>query len=165
MGMHENLGVFCDAQAISANGTWSTGAIDTGVVKSQLGVGAYAPVLCIRTAVAPTQAGDTLAIELRTSATLNIDSPTAPYLSGTIKNMFTICATALAELSAAEARFATAGAWIIRIPLPYDLLRYIQLYFLNGTSVGVFTIDGWLEDGAPSDFRGSQVLTSPVGNP
>lgn len=165
MGMHENLGVFCDAQEISVNGTWSTGAIDTAQAKNNLGVGAHAPVLCIRTAIAPTQAGDTLAIELRTSTTLNISSPTAPYLSGTVKNMFTICATALAELSAAEARFATAGAWIIRIPLPYDLLRYVQLYFLNGTSVGVFTLDAWLEDAVQSDFRGSQVLNSPVGNP
>lgn len=158
--MHENLGIFSDAQAIAAP-AYSTNFIDLGVTKPQIGVGQHAPWLCIKTNTAPTQAADTLSIELRMSATND-----ATNLNGTINYvMMPLCGAAGAEVLASDARLATAGAWIFRGQLPYEVnLRYIQLYYNNTTSNGTFTIDAWLEDGPPSDF-GNQVLTSPVGNP
>ncbi len=163
--MHENLGIFSDAQAISA-AAYSTNFIDLGLTpsvkfKNQIGVGQHSPYLCIRTAVAPTGTADSLSIELRMS-----DTNDATNLNGTVKVVFMPLALATgAEVVQTDARLATAGAWIYRAPLPYETtLRYLQLYYNNTTTVGVFTIDAWLEDGPPSD-RGIQRLSSPVSNP
>jgi len=166
MGLYSNLGVFSDAQAISADDTASTKFIDMAAVKPGLGVGTHAPMLCIRTSVAPTNASDTLSIELQCSATVDADTD-GGVLNGTIKVvMMPLVGANGAEVVASDARLATAGAWIYRGTIPYELnLRYAQLMYRNTTSNGVFTIDAWLSDGAESDFRGSQVLTSPVGNP
>ncbi|MDD5381857.1 MAG: hypothetical protein PHG53_09525 [Phycisphaerae bacterium] len=161
MGMHENLGIFQDgATAISAAG-YSTNFIDLGVTTPQIGVGQHSPMLCIKTAAAPTGTADTLSIELRGSATNN-----ATNLSGTIKYYgMLLHGAAGAEVVQTDARLATAGAWIWRGRLPYEIaVRYIQLYFNNTTTVGNFYIDAWLEDEAQSDFN-KQVLTSDVGNP
>jgi hypothetical protein len=165
MGAHDNLGVFSDAQSITAAG-YSTKFIDMGVASPKLGVGAHAPMLCIKTNTAPTQATDTLSIEVRMSATVTADTD-GGTLNGTIKYVFMpLCGAAGAEVLASDARLATAGSWIWRAALPYELnLRYVQLYYNNTVTNGAFVIDAWLEDAAPSDFRGSQVLTSPVGNP
>ena len=155
--MHENLGIFSDAQEISADDTESTNYIDLGVTKPQIGVGQHAPWLCIKTNTAPTQAGDTLSIELQNDADDAFSDPTVVMMPLVGENG--------AEISAADARLATAGAWIFRGQLPYEVdERYLRLMYRNTTSTGVFTIDAWLEDGPPSDF-GVQVLTSPVGNP
>ena len=160
MGAHENLGVFSDAQAVIAP-AYSSNFIDLGITTPQIGVGQNAPYLCIRTAVAPTEVADTLSIEVRCSAT---NSGTT--LNGTIKYIFMpLAGAAGAEVLASDAKLATAGAWIYRGQLPYEVdLRYIQLYFNNTVTNGTFTIDAWLSDGPASDF-GKQVLSSPVGNP
>ena len=79
MGAHENLGVLCDAQAISADATASENTIDLAQTTPKLGVGQHAPYLCIRTAVAPTDAADTLAIELQSDADDGAGAPVAAY--------------------------------------------------------------------------------------
>lgn len=162
MGAHSNLGVFSDAQAIAANDTWSANFIDMVQVLNQIGAGPYSPFLCIRVAVAPTDAGDTVAIQVQCSATND-----ATNLNGTIKNLYTICDDALAELALTDTRLATAGAWVIRMPLPYETdLRYVQLNYLQGTSNGTQTYDAWLEP-LPDSTKGQgyQIIDSPVGNP
>lgn len=165
MGAHSNLGVFSDAQSIAAAG-YSTNFIDLGVVKSKIGVGK--PIyLCIRTNTAPTQAEDTLSIELRCSATND-----ATNLNGTENVVcMPLAAAAAAEVLASDARLATAGKYIFRGTIPYECnLRYAQLYYNNTVSTGVFVIDAWLSEGPPSDHDGvgtsiDQVVNSNVGNP
>lgn len=160
MGAHDNLGVYSDAQAIT-DAAYSTNFIDHGVTKPQLGVGSKRPVLCIRTNTAPTQAADTLSIELRKSATND-----GTNLNGTVTTVnMPLVGAAGAEVVASDARLATAGAWICRLPLPFELdQRYSQLYYNNTTSNGTFVVDAWLEYEPASD-HGVQVIASPVGNP
>jgi len=165
MGMHENLGVFQDAADIIDADGYSTKFIDMAAVIPKLGVGAHAPMLCIRMVIPSTTAADTLAIEFRQSASVDVDTD-GGVLNGTVITVFMpFCAAAGAEIRADDARCA-AGVWMWRAPLPYGVnLRYAQLYWQNATHTGHFHVDAWLEDAAESNFRGSQVLVSPVGNP
>lgn len=164
MGAHEILGVFSDAQQISADATASTNTIDTRQAVPKIGVGQHAPYLSIRTAVAPSAASsDTLSIELQSDAD---DGAGAPAGSWDIQVFSPLVGASGAEIDQGDPRLATAGAWIYRGKLPYDLFQqHIRLLYRQGTSVGIFTIDAWLSDGPASTFRGSQVLFSPVGNP
>ncbi len=167
MGAHENLGVLQLAATVISAARFSTNFIDMAAVKPQLGVGQHAPHLCIRTAVAPTDAADSLSIEILNSATND-----GTDLDGTVKSVgmalagVTNAGSGVNEVIATDERLATAGEWIYRAPLPYGLdLRYLQLYFNNTISNGQFAIDAWLEDVPASDFRGAQVLFSNVGQP
>ena len=158
MAIIEKKGVLCDAQAISATNTWSTGFFDMALANNGYGIASNLH-LCIRVAVAPTDTADTCAIQVQTSATND-----ATNLTGTIVNLYTIIDDAAAEYTVSNARFATAGAWVIRMPLPYEwTLRYLQLKFLQTTSNGTQTYDAWVEQ-APQDY-GTQVIDSPVGTP
>lgn len=159
MGAHSNLGVFSDAQSITAAAR-SSNFIDLGAVKSQIGVGT--PIfLCVRTNTAPTAATDTLSIELRCSATND-----GTDLNGTEKVvMMPLVGAAGAEVLASDARLAAAGKFIFRGSLPYELdQRYVQLYFNNTVSAGAFVVDAWLSEAPPSDHN-VQVVESNVGNP
>lgn len=164
MGAHDILGVLCDAQEIDADNTASTNTIDIAQTVPKLGVGQHAPYLCIRTSVAPTAvSGDTLAIELQSDAD---DGDGAPAGSWDVQVFSPLVGANGAEIDQADPRLAVAGAWIYRGQLPYDLFqRHIRLMFRNTTTVGLFTIDAWLEDVPASDFRGAQVLFSDVGQP
>lgn len=163
MGAHSNLGVFSDVQSISSDNTASTDTIDLAQTVPKIGVGQHSPYLCIRTAVAPTQSGDTLAIELQSDAD---DGAGAPAGSWDIQVFSPLVGADGAEIAATDPRLATAGAWIYRGQLPYDLFqRHIRLMYRQSTSSGIFKIDAWLEDGPASDFRGSQVIKSNVGQP
>lgn len=163
MGAHSNLGVFSDAQEITQAG-FSSNMIDMAVTNPQFGVG-HPIHLCIRTNTAPTQAGDSLSIELQTSATESGDD-----LSGTIKTIMMPLAgvinagSGVNEVIATDARLLLAGAWIYRGALPYGVnQRYLQLYYNQTITSGKFTIDAWLEDVPASDRV--QVAVSPVGTP
>lgn len=164
MGAHDILGILCESQQISADDTASTNTIDLIQTVPKIGVGQHAPYLNIRTAVAPTAASnDTLAIEVQTDAD---DGAGAPAGSWDRQVFSPLIGANGAEINQSDSRLATAGAWIWRAKLPYDLFqRHIRLMFRNTTSVGIFTIDAWLSDGPASDFRGSQVLFSDVGQP
>ena len=156
MGSMDNLGIFSDAQAITAAAA-STNYIDLGVTTPQIGVGKNAPCLCIKTNTAPTDAGDTLSIEIQN------DGDSAFGSAVTIAMV--LVGAAGAEVTATDARLATAGAWIYRGQLPYNIAeRYLRLYYNNTTSNGTFTIDAWLEAAPPSDHD-KQVVNSPVGMP
>jgi len=149
MGAFELLGEFSDAQPISADDTASTSTIDLGKAKPQIGVGKEAPFLCIQTAVAPTDAGDTLSIEVQID---DDDGAGAPSGSWAALFMPLVGANG-AEVAATDARLATAGAWIYRAPLPYEVnKRHLRLMYRNTTSNGVFTISAWLSSGPPSDL-------------
>ena len=167
MGAHEILGVLQLSATTITVARFSTNFIDMAVVKPQLGVGQHSPHLCIKTAVAPTDAADSLSIEILCSATND-----GSDLNGTVKSVgmalagVTNAGSGVNEVIATDARLATAGEWIHRSPLPYGLdLRYLQLYFNNTISGGAFAIDAWLEDVPASDFRGAQILFSNVGQP
>lgn len=164
MGAHETLGIFSDNQEISTDDTASTNTIDLAQTIPKIGVGSHSPYLAIQTAVAPTAASnDTLAIELQSDAD---DGAGAPAGSWDRQVFSPLIGANGAEINQSDSRLATAGEWIYRGKLPYDLFqRHIRLMYRNGTSVGVFKIDAWLSDGPASTFRGSQVLFSNVGQP
>ena len=163
MGAHSNLGVFSDAQAIAAAAA-STNTIDLRQTSPKIGVGQHSPYLCIRTAVAPTDAADSLSIELQSDADDGAGAPTGTWTHVVMVPLTLVAASG--EVIATDSRLATAGAWIFRGQLPYDIANpHIRLYYNNTISNGVFTIDAWLEDQSASDFRGAQVLFSNVGNP
>lgn len=165
MGAYSNLGDLSTAQVING-AAYSEFMLDLVNTKPKLGVGQHAPFLCIRTNTAPTDTSDSLSIELFCSATESGSS-----LSGTIKSAGMVLAgltnaSGVNEVIATDARLATAGAWIFQGQLPYGVdLRYMQLYYNNSITTGVFTIDAWLNDGPASEFRGSQVIKSNVGQP
>ena len=155
MGAHSTLGNLSDAQAITADDTASTNIIDLAVTVPQVGVGR--PIfLCIRTNTAPTNAADTISIELQNDADAAFSNPTV---------LMMICGANGAEITVSDARFATAGAWIWRGSLPYEIAeRYLRLMYRNTTSNGTITLDAWLSDTPQSDL-GRQIYVSPVGNP
>jgi hypothetical protein len=49
----------------------------------------------------------------------------------------------------------TAGAWIIRMPLPvnFDTKRYVGLYYDDTGAFSSGGIDAWLDNGSQSDFN------------
>lgn len=164
MGAHEALGVLSDAQEISSDNTASTNTINLAQIKPQQGVGQHAVHLCIRTSVAPTAvSNDTLAIEVQTDAD---DGDGAPAGSWDRQVFSPLVGADGAEINQSDDRLSAAGAWIWRCPLPYNLKQqHMRLMYRNSTSVGVFTIDAWLEDVPASDFRQAQKLFSDVGQP
>lgn len=157
MGAFSNLGEFSDAQAITAAAA-STNIIDMATTRQQVGVGV--PIyLCVRTNTAPTDAGDSLSIELQNDSVSNFASP---------RVWMVLCGAAGAELTVTDARLATAGAWIYRGVLPYECSeRYTRLYYNNTTSNGTLTLDAWLSVQPPQSDIGqnAQIWVSPVGNP
>ncbi len=165
MGAYSNLGDLSTAQVISG-AAYSEFMLDLVNTIPKLGVGQHAPFLCIRVNTDPTNSSDSLSIELLCSATESGGS-----LSATIKSAGMVLAgvtnaSGVNEVIATDARLATAGAWIFQGQLPYGLnLRYMQLYYNNSISGGQMVIDAWLNDGPASEFRGSQIINSNVGNP
>lgn len=173
MGAHEVLGVFHtkDTLITAGSGEYSANFIDLGVIspkKPRIGIGQHTPFLCIRTAIDPTQLADSLSIELRASAQNDTTD-----LSGTpVTVMMPLADIAgnagkgVNEVLCSDTRLATAGAWVYRGQLPYGInLRYLQLFFNQATHTGNIALDAWLSDGPPTDFRGSQVVKSNVGQP
>lgn len=159
MGAHEIIGVFSDAQEISADDTASSNTLDMAVTNPQFGVG-HPIFLCIRTAVAPTNTSDTLSIEVQ----LDTDSSGDPSGSWATVAFMPLVGANGAEVIGTDARLLLAGAWIWRGALPYSISkRHMRLMYRNTTSNGVFTIDAWLEDVPQSDRV--QVAISNVGNP
>ena len=160
MGAHSNLGVYSDAQEITADAA-STNTVDWNQATNQYGV-ATDIWLCIRTAVAPTAATDTLSIAFQTDADDGAGDP-----AGTWTTIFMpFCDAEGAEFLASVARLATAGAWIWRCPLPYEMIeRHTRLYYENTVSAGTFTIDAWLNEGPPQSDMDKQTFVSNVGNP
>jgi len=58
----------------------------------------------------------------------------------------------------------TAGAWVIRMPLPYnvDEQQYLGLYYtIGGATSAVGTVNAWLDHGPQSSFN-TQVATSNI---
>ena len=170
MGAHSNLGVFEDYSAVTAGivaARASTNYVDTGITKPQLGVGKHAPYLCIRTAKAPSVAGDTLSIELQCHEDSSFGAGSPGSTEDYAKVWTILGGPAGIELHAdVDTRLTVAGAWIYRGQLPFECdERYIQLYYNQTATSGAFYIDAWLSDTPTSDFRGSQVLFSDVGQP
>lgn len=167
MGAHEVLGKFSSSQEITADDTASTNTIDLAQTTPKIGVGQHAPYLCIRVAVVPDAAAiagpDSLSIELQSDADDGAGDPVGTW---THVVMMPLVGVNGAEVALPDARLLTAGAWIFRGQLPYDIKnRHIRLMYRNTTSDGTQTIDAWLEDVPASDFRGSQVINSNVGQP
>lgn len=164
MGAHSNLGVYqLSATTIDAARA-STSTVDHSqpVNLNQYGVDGRL-WLCIRTAVAPTAASaDTLSIEFQMDADDGLGDP-----AGTWYTLFMPLTDAVgAEVDQSDSRLATAGAWIWRAPVPMEMIeRHTRLYFNNTTTVGVFAIDAWLNDGPPQSDFDKQVYASNVGNP
>ncbi|MFA5436549.1 MAG: Bbp16 family capsid cement protein [Candidatus Neomarinimicrobiota bacterium] len=165
MGARENLGVLQESATTITEARASTNYIDLAETKPQIGVGQGTPYLCIRTAVAPTGTVDTLSIEVQVDDNSSFTSPRTVFFPFAVGSSDPYTGGGVAEALQTHPRLATAGAWIFRGQLPYEVEeRYLRLYFNNTVSAGAFAIDAWLEEGPQSDF-GNQVLVSPVGNP
>jgi hypothetical protein len=136
---------FSDAQAITGDAV-STDVLDWGSGLEDLEMGAGTPVwlnIKVGTAFA---GGTSLAVSLYTHTTVAVNSGT---------EIFTTPAIAQASL--------TAGAWIIRIPLPVncDENRYFGLYYDDTGAFTAGTIDAWLDHGPQSSYD-TQVATSNI---
>jgi len=164
MGAHSNLGVFSASQEIIATAA-STSTVDMAQAVNQYGVSGNL-WLCIRVAVAPTVATDTIAIILQTDADDGAGDP-----AGTWYTVFApfcgMAGDALAEVLVSDSRLDAAGDWVYRAPVPMEMLeRHVRLYYLNETaSTGTQTYDAWLNDGPPQSDFDKQVYVSPVGQP
>ena len=57
----------------------------------------------------------------------------------------------------------TAGTWILRMPLPYnvDEESIVGLYYTTANSITAGTIDAWIDQGPSSSFN-TQVTTSNI---
>ena len=162
MGMYSNLGVFSDNQEVDGGGEASTNTIDLHATNPRIGVGQHAPYLCIRCGTESTTEADSISIELQSDAD---DGAGAPVGTWTQTDMMVCCGATGAEVTGTDDRLTT-GAWVFRGQLPYDIkYRHIRLYYNNTAHTAAYYFDAWLSDGPNSTFRGSQVLTSPVGNP
>lgn len=155
MGAHSTIGVLSDSQELTESAA-SSNTIDMAVTNPQFGVG-HPIFLCIRTEVAAGGTTPTFIIALQVADDVN-------FAGADLKCLWCIADTNGSALAGTDARFATAGEWILRQPLPYEVAqRHIRLYYtLAGTSP-TLTIGAWLEDMPQSDR--TQVAISPVTNP
>ena len=58
----------------------------------------------------------------------------------------------------------TAGAWLVKIPLPYDIDKQAYmgvLYTVGGATSAVGTVDAWIDNGSQSSFD-TQVSASNI---
>ena len=170
MGAHEVLGILENSSVTTTGVTASresTDIINLAEVTSKISVGQHAPFLCIRTAAAPSVGTAELSIELRCHEDDSFGAGSPTSTEDYARAWMIFAGPTGAELHAdVDSRLKTAGAWIYRAPLPFECNeRYISLYYNNSASGGRFLFDAWLSDGPPSDFRGSQVLFSNVGQP
>lgn len=138
--------------AVTAGNTASSRIFKLGRTKPQIGVGDMPLMLELRTIVAAGGSGN-ISLILRKSATQS-----GSALSGTITQIMGVPATAQSD-----ARFATAGKPILRIPLPYEAdQEYLDIYaVLSGSAT--LTYEAVIRE-CPSD-KNTQVKASPVGNP
>lgn len=138
--------------AVTAGSTASSQIIDLGRTKPQIGVGQLPLVLEIRTVV-PGGGSGNINFILRKSAT-----QTAGALSGTITQ---ILATPVVAQN--DARLATAGKYVLRVPLPYEAdQQYLDVLAVLSGSATITYLARLAE--APSD-KHTQVMASNVGNP
>jgi len=137
---------------VTAGSTASSNIIDLGRTKPQIGVGQLPLVLEIRTVVAASGSGNINFI-LRKSATQS-----AGALNGTITQ---ILATPVVAQN--DARLATAGKYVLRVPLPYEAdQRYLDILAVLSDTAKI-TYEARIAE-APSD-KHTQVMASNVGNP
>lgn len=138
--------------AVTAGSKASSNIINLGRTKPQIGVGQLPLVLEIRTVVAAGGSGNINFI-LRKSAT-----ESAGALSGTITQ---ILATPVVAQN--DARLATAGKYVLRVPLPYEAdQQYLDVLAVLSGSATITYLARLAE--APSD-KHTQVMASNVGNP
>ena len=156
MGAHSTIGVLSDSQELTGSAA-SSNTIDMAVTNPQFGVG-HPIHLCIRTEVAAGGTTPTFIIALQ------IADDTV-FGGADLKTLWAICDVDGTALSGdTDARFTTAGAWILRQALPYEVAkRHIRLYYTLSGSSPTLTIGAWLEDIPQSDRV--QVARSNVGNP
>ena len=137
---------------VTTGSTASSNIIDLGRTKPQIGVGQLPLVLEIRTVVAASGSGNINFI-LRKSATQS-----AGALNGTITQ---ILATPVVAQN--DARLATAGKYVLRVPLPYEAdQRYLDILAVLSSTAKI-TYEARIAE-APSD-KHTQVMASNVGNP
>jgi hypothetical protein len=138
--------------AVTAGSTASSNIINLGRTKPQIGVGSLPLTLIIRTVVAGSGSGNINFI-LRKSATQS-----GGALNGTITQVL-----ATPVIAQSEARLATAGNFVIRVPLPYEVdQQYLDILAVCSGSAAI-TYEAVIAE-APSDMR-TQVLVSNVGQP
>ena len=144
MAIFDAMFEFSDDQAIVADAA-STNILDW--TKSDLEMGAGTPLwLNVRVGTA-FDGGTSLAVSLRYDTVAPIDG------SSTV--IYTTDAIAQASL--------TAGAWIIRMPLPVnvDEERILGLWYDDTGAFSAGTVNAWLDHGPQSSYD-TQVTTSNI---
>lgn len=145
MAMFDALFEFSDGQTLRTT-SLSDNVLNFGAADLEMGAGE--PIwLCVKCGTAFDSAGTTTKISLyrHTSATVS---------SGTV----------IWETPALTYALFTAGAWIIRMPLPYNVDEdaFIGLYYTVAGTYTVGTIDAWLQVGPPSTSFDTQVSVSNI---
>jgi hypothetical protein len=137
---------FGDGQVITTT-SLSDNVLNWGAADLEMGAGE--PIwLCAKVGAALTGGGTDLTISLYRHTTATVNSGTVLWTGPTI---------AAASL--------TAGAWLVRMPLPYncDEDAFMGLYYtITGTFTGSGTIDAWLQVGPPSTSFDTQVSVSNI---
>ena len=146
MAIFDVFGEFSDGQDLTTT-SLSDNVLNFGAADLEMGAGE--PLwLCVK--IGPTQfdsAGGTTTIALyrHTTATVN---------SGTV----------IWQTPALSYTLFTAGAWIIRMPLPYNVDEdaFIGLYYTIATTFTTGSIDAWLNVGPPATSFDTQVSASNI---
>ena len=155
MAIYDALFEFLDdATLVSATGTTKGATCKTlNMVDADLEMGAGEPIwLNIRMGTTVYSGTGTVKIELvADTAAQGQDSSSTVILS-----------TGLQDVAAAP--FITAGAWILRVPLPVDVDKeqYLGILFTGSAACGtVGKVDAWLDHGPQSSYD-TQVSTSNI---
>ncbi len=144
MALYDVMFEFSDAQAITTDAN-STNVIDMQAADLEMGSGTP---IWLNVRVNTTFAGGTsLIVSLYAhTAASTIESGTQIIASGSF-------------LQAA----LTAGAWILRVPLPadFDTARYVGLHYDDTGAFTAGAVDAWLDHGSQSSYD-TQVSTSNI---
>jgi len=143
MAMFDALFEFSDGQDVTTT-SLSDHVLNFGAADLEMGAGE--PIwLCVKVGTAMADA--TLAISLYRHTSETVNNGTAIWTTETFAD-----------------GTLTAGRWVLRMPLPYNVDEdaYIGLYYTCTTTFTTGTLDAWLQIGPPSTSFDTQVSVSNI---
>jgi hypothetical protein len=145
MALFDAMFEFSDDQVITDTSAASTNVLDLVTENLEMGAGnPYWLNIRIGTAFA---GGTSITFELSYDTTLPIDASS----------------TVIWQTPAIATASLTAGAWIMRMPLPYNIdeEQYVGLFYTVAGTMTAGTINAWLDNGPQSSYD-VQVSTSNI---
>ena len=143
-----------DESMIGTSGTIYSGTtyrtIDWGAADLEMGAGepVWLNVRVGTTAYAPTTSGDTVDVKL---------------FADTAADGHDANSTVMLTSGPKECSTLVAGAWVLRVPLPYDIddARYLGIGATFSAATTAGTLNAWLDHGPQSSYD-TQVATSNI---